>query len=236
MGLLPRGGRYAAALAVAAASCARWSRASPNDALRAPARRSIDELARILPELAEPGRPAPQGAADEAWSAAHGGKHRMFDAIMRVFTRAAEQRPVRARARRSAPRAIAASLELLRCFVDEIARSHVLLVSRTLRHERGRRAPRRRDAPDLSARPPQLRAHRARAAQRRDVARLRRGACSTIASGTLGRAVFEKSEGNPVLHGRSCRASCATQDRGRSDPRSHCRSRRSSWCASAWRG
>ena len=114
----------------------------PNDALRAQLAGSIDELARILPELAEPGRPAPQGVADGAWSAVHGGKHRMFDAIMRVFTLAAEHAPcvlVLDDLHRGDP----ASLELLRCFVDEIARSHVLLLG-TLRRARPRRQRRRR--------------------------------------------------------------------------------------------
>ena len=44
----------------------------PNDALRTQLAGSVDDLSRVLPELAEPGRPAKEGATDAAWSAAHG--------------------------------------------------------------------------------------------------------------------------------------------------------------------
>jgi DNA-binding winged helix-turn-helix (wHTH) protein len=146
-----------------------------------------DELARLTQQLGEAGRdPGGQGFA----------RHHGFDAILRAVSAAAERAP-RVLVFDDLHRADSASLELLGMLVDEIARARVLVIA-TLRHARGRRAPR----PETLL--PYVLGHRN--CERIALERLRAedvaayvGALLDDGDGEIGRAVFEKSEGNPFF-------------------------------------
>jgi len=121
-------------------------------------------------------------------------RHQSFDVFARAFAKAAVDMPT-VLVLDDLHRADAASIELLSFLADEIARSRILIVA-TLRHAPGRRAPR----PETQL--PYVLGHRncERIALARlheeDVARYV-AAQLDDADGRLGRAVFEKSEGNP---------------------------------------
>ncbi len=92
--------------------------------------RSPPALRRLLPELeSRAGEDAPR--EDDGSLGIEPAKHQMFDAITRVLVRAAERKPC-VLVLDDLHGSDAASLELLSCWIDEIARTRILLVA-TLR-------------------------------------------------------------------------------------------------------
>jgi DNA-binding winged helix-turn-helix (wHTH) protein len=152
--------------------------------------RAIDELARLLPELrgSSVATPLPENQAPV-------GTHRMFDAIARVLSLIAEVRPCFLVVD-DLHRADSGSLEVVRYFIDQIARTRVALVATY------------RTGVALS---PASSRHVGYVLGHRNAVRvcLEPLAESQVAAyvasqlddpdGALGRAVFEKSEGNPFL-------------------------------------
>ena len=121
-------------------------------------------------------------------------RHQSFDVFARAFSRAAASTPT-VLVLDDLHRADAGSIELLSYLADEIARSRILVVA-TLRHPPGRSAPR----PETQL--PYVLGHRN--CERIALLRLHEedvaeyvAAQFDDADGRLGRAVFEKSEGNP---------------------------------------
>lgn len=139
------------------------------------------------------------GTDSLAGSTLHGAtpqsRHEAFDAVVRVLTRAAQAGPL-VLVLEDLHRADAASIELLSHFLDEVARTRILIIA-TARWSRG--APPR---PDTHL--PRVLGHRN--AERIALDRLAPDdvAAYVAASvgdpdGALGRAVFEKCEGNPFF-------------------------------------
>jgi hypothetical protein len=123
-------------------------------------------------------------------------RHALFDSIVRALTAAAEQEPWML-VLEDLHRADAGSIELLSQLLDEIARARILVVA-TVRHARAR-GPLR---PDTHL--PRVLGHRnsERVALERldsDEVSTYVGALLNDPDGKLGRAVFDKSEGNPFF-------------------------------------
>ncbi|HEX4341504.1 MAG TPA: AAA family ATPase [Polyangiaceae bacterium] len=119
--------------------------------------------------------------------------HRSFDAVVRFFTVVAEQVPC-VLVLDDLHRADAASLELLRYFVDEIGRTRVLVVA-TLRKGVTPEAP-------ASGHLAYLLGHRNTtrlAVERLSEAEVAAYTTALFGDETLGRAVFERSAGNPFF-------------------------------------
>jgi eukaryotic-like serine/threonine-protein kinase len=151
------------------------------------------ELARLLPELA-----CAAEAARETDAASHDpdgmARHRIFDAVTRLFTLATEQLPCLL-VLDDLHRADPASLELLRYWIDELPRSRVLLVGTARRLEHGA-------GPAAAAHLPYVLGHRNCTRIALDPLSEAEVAAYVAAvvddpGGALGHAVFAKSEGNP---------------------------------------
>ena len=100
--------------------------------------RAASELSRLIPELGNPSGAAP--AEDRGGSPdVRATKHQIFDAVTRVFALAAERTPC-ILILDDLHGADAASLELLNYWIDEIARTPVLLMA-TLRNSESARTP-----------------------------------------------------------------------------------------------
>ena len=169
---------------------------------------ALPELVRLLPELAQDTAPREPRTAPFEFEPA--GQHRMFDAILRLLAAAAERTPC-VLVLDDLHRADALSLELLAYFIDEVARTRVLLLT-TLRPEA------------LPASAAVVLGHRncVRIALERlheaDVAAY----VSALLEGetaALSRAVFEKSEGNPFFMTELARAAARQRAPGQRDAR-----------------
>jgi DNA-binding winged helix-turn-helix (wHTH) protein len=151
----------------------------------------VAQLMHIFPELGDASMAASPDAAIDA-SVGVPTKHWVFDTILRLLVRFAEQRPC-ILILDDVHRSDASSSELLRYFADEIARTPILLVLTMRRLER-------QTASNLSY----VLGHRncVRIELERlselDVARYV-SATLDDPDGALGRAVFTKSEGNPFF-------------------------------------
>jgi hypothetical protein len=153
------------------------------------------ELKRLLPELEHEVPASPRHAFGTAPPDHIGAaKHRIFDALARLFTLAAERGPC-VLMLDDLHRADAASLEFLRYFIDEIARTRLLLLF-TLREPHS----------ELSARAQADLAHVLghRNCERIPLARLDEADVLSYVAAivdnpnpTLGRTIYQKSEGNP---------------------------------------
>jgi DNA-binding winged helix-turn-helix (wHTH) protein len=161
------------------------------DALRERLGSSLSDLARLLPEWAQA-----DSAQKDAFAADPASQHRMFDAITRALTLAAERAPCLL-VLDDLHRADAASLELLRYLVELLAHAPILLVG-TMRNDDGARAARAN--PSLGY----VLGHRN--CERLALPRL--GAADVASyvdallddpDGRLASAVFGKSEGNPFF-------------------------------------
>jgi DNA-binding winged helix-turn-helix (wHTH) protein len=149
------------------------------------------ELSRLLPELGAPAQPPPANApAKLAYDLA--GKHRVFDAITRLFALAAEQTPC-VLVLDDLHRADTASLELLRYWIDELPRRRVLVLATM-------RKPLEPKNPHLA----EVLGHRN--CERIELGRLADSDVRAYVAallddpdGTLGSAVSTKSEGNPFF-------------------------------------
>jgi DNA-binding winged helix-turn-helix (wHTH) protein len=135
------------------------------------------------------------GATEEPVSADPLVRHRIFETITRALTQASEQRPLLL-VLEDLHRADAASIELLSHLLDEIARTRILIVA-TARWSRG--AP-----PRPETHLPRVLGHRN--SERLLLQRLQPEDVSKYVSvlvgdadGSLSRAIFEKSEGNPFF-------------------------------------
>ena len=123
-------------------------------------------------------------------------RHGAFEAVLGTFRSHAGSEPL-VLVLDDVHRADAATLELLRHALDEIAHTHILLIA-TLRHTRGQRS--LRMDPQLS----QVLAHRnceriaLELLSREEVASYVRAVVDDP-DGRFGRAVFDKSEGNPFF-------------------------------------
>jgi DNA-binding winged helix-turn-helix (wHTH) protein len=154
---------------------------------------AVPELARLLPELAAAAKAAPE--TDAASHDPDGmARHRIFDAVTRLFTLATEQLPCLL-VLDDLHRADAASLELLRYWIDEITRSRVLLIGTARRGEDSAEAA-------TSTHLHYVLGHRnctrvvLEPLSEADVAAYV-AALIDDPAGALGHAVFVKSEGNP---------------------------------------
>ena len=153
---------------------------------------SVD-LARLLPELSS-ARAAEHGERhDPGVLHGHAGRHRMIDALSRTFALVAEQVPC-VLVLDDLQRADAASLELLRYLIDELAHARVALLASL------RPAPIEQTGTHLAY----VLGHRN--CERVALERLREqdvrtyvGALLEDPQGRFGRAVFAQSEGNPFF-------------------------------------
>jgi DNA-binding winged helix-turn-helix (wHTH) protein len=158
--------------------------------------RRLGPLAAEVRRLLREGEAQPEGAAGAGDEQADGARHRSFDAILRTLALACEQQPWLL-VLDDLHRADAASIELLSHLLDEIARMRLLVIT-TLRHAPGRRAPR----PETYL--PHVLGHAS--CERIALDRLTgRDVATYVAAlvddraGQLGRAVYDKSEGNPFF-------------------------------------
>jgi hypothetical protein len=140
--------------------------------------------------------PTARESTDLAPGSAEALRHRSFEAVLRALALASEQTPW-VLVLDDLHRADSASIELASLLLDEIAHTSILVIA-TLRHSKGRRAPR----PDTLL--PQVLGHRN--CERIALDRLGAADVATYVSasvddtdGGLGRAVYAKSEGNPFF-------------------------------------
>jgi DNA-binding winged helix-turn-helix (wHTH) protein len=162
----------------------------------------VPELARLLPELGELSEGeslAPVSETMPSWG--REAKHRVFDAILSILTRASESQPcvIVLDAVHSAD---SASLELLQSWIDHLPRSRILLVLTLARV----------DLPQLSQR-----ANLAYVCGHRNTTRITLQRLSEVdvatyvhalifdPSGDLAREVYAKSEGNAFFMGELAR-------------------------------
>jgi DNA-binding winged helix-turn-helix (wHTH) protein len=150
------------------------------------------ELRLLLPELGDAAGRQPAANAPLRQANDRAGKHRIFDAITRLFTLAAEHTPC-VLVLDDLHRADSASLELLRYWIDELPRRRVLVLA-TMRK------------PLAPANPHLAHVLGHRNCERIALERLNEsevrayvGALLDDPDGRLGRAVAEKSEGNPFF-------------------------------------
>jgi DNA-binding winged helix-turn-helix (wHTH) protein len=153
----------------------------------------VPELLSLMPELAV-GAKAPTPAADASERPIElGAKHRVFDAITRALTLAAEYNPY-VLILDDLQRADAASLELLHYLLPELSRTRILFLA-TLGNER-----------ESAANLPLMQVLSHRNCARIALQRLSEAEVASYLVALLGdadpslcRAVFEKSEGHPCL-------------------------------------
>jgi hypothetical protein len=172
----------------------------------------IPELARLLPELRELAESEGDEPHDPGPSWGPIAKHRVFDAILSILTRASEQQPC-AIVLDAVHSADSVSLELLQAWIDELPRSRVLLVltlSRT-------------DLPQATARAQLAYVSGHRNTTRIMLQRLSEADVATYVhalildpSGELARDVYTRSEGNAFFMGELARQ---LQDSERPSPR-----------------
>lgn len=154
------------------------------------------ELQRLLPELVDESAEKARGQSKTFVSYDPGVKHRIFDAITRLLILVAEHTPC-VLMLDDLHRADAASLELLNYLIDEIARTRILLLGTVRKSE---------DAQTVRSAGHLTRVLGHRNSERIALDRLEKAdVVSYVAAllddpdGTLGRAVFQKSEGNPFF-------------------------------------
>lgn len=157
---------------------------------------AASEVSRLLRQMdgAEPVGANELAAEQLGWEGP--ARYRCFEAVLRTFTFTAEQAPWLL-VLDDLHRADAASLELLSLLLDEISHTRILVIA-TMRHGQDRRAAR------LESYLPQVLGHRN--CERIALERLREEDVATYVAallddpdGGLGRAVFDKSEGNPFF-------------------------------------
>jgi hypothetical protein len=157
------------------------------------ARAAILQLQRVLPGLERDAESAHFDPRGRDLGNSHAATHRMFDAIVRALSLAAQSTPC-VLILDDLHRADTTSLQLLECWIDEIAHAPILLLG-TMRKQVDRQAP----ASALLARVLGHRNCTRFALERLSEAEVADyvGALFADPNGTLARALFDKSEGNP---------------------------------------